>query len=41
MGRTIISEDRRFEWDEAKERLNIKSHGFSFQEILKVFDDPT
>ena len=40
MGRTIISEDNRFEWDEEKERLNKKSHGFSFSEILEVFDDP-
>jgi uncharacterized DUF497 family protein len=40
MGRTIISENGRFEWDEAKDRLNKKKHGFSFNEILEVFDDP-
>ena len=40
MGRTIISEDGCFEWDEAKNRLNKKNHGFSFEEILEVFDDP-
>ena len=40
MGRTIISEDGRFEWDETKDRLNIKKHGFSFTEILEIFDDP-
>jgi len=40
MGRTIISEDNRFEWDEAKDRLNKKEHGFSFGEVLEVFDDP-
>ena len=40
MGRTIISEDGRFEWDENKNRLNRKNHGFSFDEILEVFDDP-
>ena len=40
MGKTIISEDNRFEWDEVKDRLNKKEHGFSFGEILEVFDDP-
>jgi len=40
MGRTIISEDGRFEWDENKDHLNRKNHGFSFDEILEVFDDP-
>jgi len=40
MGRTIISEDGFFEWDENKDRLNRKEHGFSFNEILEVFDDP-
>ena len=40
MGRTIISDDGRFEWDEDKNRLNKKNHGFSFVEILEIFDDP-
>ena len=40
MGKTIISEDGRFEWDEDKSRLNKKKHGFSFDEILEIFDDP-
>ena len=40
MSRTIVSEDGRFEWDEKKDRLNTKDHGFSFNEILEVFDDP-
>jgi len=40
MGITIISEDGRFEWDKDKSRLNRKKHGFSFDEILEVFDDP-
>ena len=40
MGRTIISEDKRFEWDESKDRQNKKKHGFSFNEILEIFDDP-
>ncbi|MCL2557063.1 MAG: BrnT family toxin [Treponema sp.] len=40
MGRTIISEDGCFEWDEEKNRRNLKKHGFSFDEILEVFDDP-
>ena len=40
MGMTIVSADGRFEWDEDKDRLNKKSHGFSFDEILEIFDDP-
>jgi uncharacterized DUF497 family protein len=40
MGRTIVSEDGRFEWDRDKDRLNKKDHGFSFDEILEIFDDP-
>ena len=40
MGRTIISKDGRFEWDESKNRLNKKNHGLSFDEILEIFDDP-
>ena len=40
MSRTIISEDGRFEWDENKDMLNIKKRGFSFNEILEIFDDP-
>ena len=39
MGRTIVSEDCRFEWDEKKDNLNRKNHGFSFDEILEIFDD--
>ncbi|WP_461256584.1 BrnT family toxin [Treponema sp. R80B11-R83G3] len=41
MGKTIISEDGRFEWDENKDRQNKKKHGFSFNEILEIFDDPS
>ncbi len=33
-------EQGRFEWDSEKDELNIKRHGFSFSEILDVFDDP-
>jgi uncharacterized DUF497 family protein len=40
MGRTIISEDGRFEWDEEKNIINKEKHGFEFIEILSVFDDP-
>ena len=40
MGKTVISEDGRFEWDKTKDSLNRKEHGFSFSEILEVFDDP-
>ena len=37
---TIISPDGRFEWDEDKNTLNKETHGFFFEEILAVFDDP-
>jgi len=30
----------RFEWDEYKNKENIKRHGFSFEEAKDVFDDP-
>lgn len=29
-----------FEWFSEKDQLNIKNHGFSFEQILDVFDDP-
>jgi len=29
-----------FEWDEAKNRENVRRHGISFQDAKKVFDDP-
>lgn len=35
---TVISGN--FEWDSEKDEINIKKHGFSFSEILDVFDDP-
>ena len=37
---TVISPDSRFEWDEDKNALNKENHGFHFEEILGVFDDP-
>jgi uncharacterized protein (DUF4415 family)/uncharacterized DUF497 family protein len=37
---TIISPDDRFEWDADKDIANKADHGFSFTEILDVFDDP-
>ena len=40
MGKTIVSADGRFEWDKNKDLLNKKNHGFSFEEILEIFDDP-
>ncbi|MBE8190022.1 MAG: hypothetical protein HAW58_04055 [Candidatus Thioglobus sp.] len=30
----------RFEWDEAKNQLNQKQHGVSFDEAKEVFSDP-
>ena len=29
-----------FEWDSEKDEINKLKHGFSFSEILDVFDDP-
>ena len=40
MGKTIISADGRFEWDEKKSRTNKELHGLYFDEILPAFDDP-
>jgi uncharacterized DUF497 family protein len=40
VGKTVISADGRFEWDEDKSRINKESHGFYFDEILPAFDDP-
>ena len=40
MGKTIISKDNRFEWDEEKNLANIEKHGIDFEEILEGFDDP-
>ena len=31
----------RFDWCREKDELNIKKHGFSFEQILDVFDDPS
>ncbi|MCL2319500.1 MAG: BrnT family toxin [Treponema sp.] len=40
MGKTIISSDKRFEWDDNKNRINRKFHGLFFEEIIPAFDDP-
>jgi uncharacterized DUF497 family protein len=37
---TVISPDGHFEWDHNKNILNKEDHGFYFEEILSVFDDP-
>ena len=29
-----------FEWDENKSKNNLQKHGFAFNEILEVFNDP-
>jgi uncharacterized DUF497 family protein len=39
VGRTIITVDGRFEWDENKNALNIQKHGIDFNFAKKVFDD--
>lgn len=38
MERTIVC--GRYEWDEEKNRANIRKHGISFEEVLPMFDDP-
>jgi len=40
MGRTIISTDGYFEWDEDKAKINEKKHGIAFERSLSVFRDP-
>ena len=35
----IMHEEQNFEWDEEKEKLNIKKHGISFSTAALVFDD--
>ena len=37
---TVFSADGKFEWDSEKDAINLKKHGFSFSEILEVYDDP-
>jgi uncharacterized DUF497 family protein len=37
---TVISQDGRFEWEEDKNILNKENHGFYFEQVLEVFDDP-
>lgn len=39
MGRTVVSEDGGFEWDEDKAASNLKKHGVAFEEALTVFAD--
>ena len=40
MGKTIISDDSRFEWDKLKSISNKAEHGLFFDEVLSAFDDP-
>ena len=40
MGKTVISDCGKFEWDEDKNTLNIEKHGLSFEKITSLFDDP-
>jgi len=37
---TIVCPDGRFEWGNDKNILNKEDHGFYFEEVLAVFDDP-
>ena len=40
MGKTTVSFDGRFEWDEPKSVSNHADHGLYFDEVLPAFDDP-
>ena len=40
MGRTIISADGYFEWDEDKAKINEKKYRIAFERSLSVFRDP-
>ena len=33
------SKNKNFEWDPAKEKLNVQSHGINFEHALKAFAD--
>jgi len=37
---TTVSQNGQFEWDTDKNNHNKKNHGFYFEEILSLFDDP-
>ena len=39
MGRTIITDDGKFEWDEDKNAKNVEKHGIDFNFAKRVFDD--
>jgi uncharacterized DUF497 family protein len=39
VGRTIITDDGQFEWDEDKNAQNIEKHGIDFNFAKRVFDD--
>jgi uncharacterized DUF497 family protein len=39
MGKTIISSDGRFEWDEEKDSINQRIHSVSFEQASKTFND--
>ena len=32
--------DWRFEWDDTKNRTNLRKHGITFEQAVEVFDDP-
>lgn len=40
MGRTIVSDDGCFEWDEEKAMGNWEKHGIHFEKAMVVFFDP-
>jgi len=39
-GAAVISDERNFEWADAKAASNLKKHGVSFEAATAVFEDP-
>lgn len=38
--KSMYNEPMRFEWDQSKNKANIKKHGVSFEEAQSIFYDP-
>jgi uncharacterized protein len=38
--RRTLEQDKRFEWDDAKNAANLRKHKVSFETACEVFDDP-
>lgn len=35
-----MKEDYEFEWDDSKSQVNYQKHGFSFDDVTAIWDDP-